>query len=113
MAGGTLYSVKGGGTNYQCLPRDPQWGAHTDGLHSHAYMHGVEYEMPHGNSPFLKVYYFIRLSIMKLELEQIKSKSKQMNLGGFIPFLIQWRRLLFALLPQCSKVSQNVLFSSS
>lgn len=54
-AGGAVYDAKGGGTNYQCLPRDPQWGVHTDGLHSSAYMHGAEYEMNIGNSPFLKV----------------------------------------------------------
>ena len=54
-AGGTMFNVKGGGTNYQCLPRDPQWGAHTDGLKSGAYMHGAEYDMSPENSPFLKV----------------------------------------------------------
>ena len=56
VAGGALYSVKGGGTNYQCLPRDPQWGQHTEGPTSGAYIHGAEYEMsPANSSPFLKV----------------------------------------------------------
>ena len=55
VAGGAVYNVQGGGTNYQCLPRDPQWGQHTNGLKSLAYIHGAEYEMRPTNSPFLKV----------------------------------------------------------
>jgi len=55
VAGGTFYSTKGGGTNYQCLPWEPEWGKHTDGLTSGAYMHGAEYDVNTASSPFRKV----------------------------------------------------------
>ncbi|KAK2179636.1 hypothetical protein NP493_478g00012, partial [Ridgeia piscesae] len=54
VAGGTFYSTKGGGTNYQCLPWEPEWGKHTDGLTSGAYMHGAEYDVNTASSPFRK-----------------------------------------------------------
>ncbi|KAI8489333.1 hypothetical protein Bbelb_330720 [Branchiostoma belcheri] len=46
LAGGTLYSQTGGGSNYQCLPADPEWGAYIDGVQgSKSYMYGAEYEI--------------------------------------------------------------------
>eukprot|EP00058_Branchiostoma_floridae_P013322 XP_002598810.1 hypothetical protein BRAFLDRAFT_74513 [Branchiostoma floridae] len=51
IAGGTYYTHTGGGANYVCLPKDPEWGVFTDGLQGTAYMHGAEYQHP-GNSPF-------------------------------------------------------------
>ncbi|XP_078698440.1 uncharacterized protein LOC144925971 isoform X2 [Branchiostoma floridae x Branchiostoma belcheri] len=51
-AGGTQRSQHGGGTNYQCLPPDPQWGRYQDGVQgSRAYMYGAEYALS-TNVPF-------------------------------------------------------------
>ena len=55
FAGGPNYGHSGGGSNYQCLPGNPQWGHHTDGLMSNSYMQGAEYLFSSANSPFLKV----------------------------------------------------------
>lgn len=64
IAGGSYYTHTGGGANYQCLPRNPQWGEHTDGLASGTYMYGGEYEFPPANSPFLKVtQHFVCLTV--------------------------------------------------
>ncbi|XP_066275298.1 short-chain collagen C4-like [Branchiostoma lanceolatum] len=52
MAGGAWYSHKGGGGNYLCLPADPEWGWHKDGLGGRTtYMYGAEYEIP-ADSPY-------------------------------------------------------------
>ncbi|XP_019617282.1 PREDICTED: uncharacterized protein LOC109464683 isoform X1 [Branchiostoma belcheri] len=52
VAGGEWYGHTGGGTNYQCLPTDPQWGRYQDGLQGNkAYMYGAEYEL-NTNYPF-------------------------------------------------------------
>ncbi|CAH1228032.1 COL6A6 [Branchiostoma lanceolatum] len=52
VAGGTHYTQPGGGTNYQCLPTDPQWGTYQDGRQGYkAYMYGAEYEL-NTNYPF-------------------------------------------------------------
>ncbi|XP_078699698.1 uncharacterized protein LOC144926626 isoform X2 [Branchiostoma floridae x Branchiostoma belcheri] len=52
VAGGTHYSQPGGGTNYQCLPTDPQWGRYQDGVQGwKAYMYGAEYTL-NTNVPF-------------------------------------------------------------
>ena len=61
VAGGSHYIHAGGGSNYQCLPRNPEWGRHTDGLKSGTYMYGAEYEFPAANSPFLKVIWISEL----------------------------------------------------
>ncbi|XP_078582194.1 short-chain collagen C4-like isoform X2 [Branchiostoma floridae x Branchiostoma japonicum] len=46
VAGGTDFSESGGGTNYQCLPNDPQWGRYQDGVSGYrAYMYGAEYRV--------------------------------------------------------------------
>ncbi|XP_019643780.1 PREDICTED: short-chain collagen C4-like [Branchiostoma belcheri] len=52
VAGGTHYNEPGGGTNYQCLPTDPQWGRYQDGVQgAKAYIYGAEYQL-HSNVPF-------------------------------------------------------------
>ncbi|XP_019617286.1 PREDICTED: short-chain collagen C4-like isoform X5 [Branchiostoma belcheri] len=52
VAGGTHYTQSGGGTNYQCLPTDPQWGRYQDGVQGwKAYMYGAEYDL-NTNAPF-------------------------------------------------------------
>ncbi|XP_019617292.1 PREDICTED: short-chain collagen C4-like [Branchiostoma belcheri] len=52
VAGGTHYTEPGGGTNYQCLPTDPQWGQYQDGVQGYkAYMYGAEYKLV-TNVPF-------------------------------------------------------------
>ncbi|XP_066279741.1 uncharacterized protein [Branchiostoma lanceolatum] len=52
VAGGTDHNQPGGGTNYQCLPTDPQWGRYQDGVQAaKAYMYGAEYQLD-TNYPF-------------------------------------------------------------
>ncbi|XP_071964545.1 uncharacterized protein [Antedon mediterranea] len=46
------FSHVGGGGNYLCLPNNPEWGNHQDGIQSKAYIYGAEYELTAGNSPF-------------------------------------------------------------
>ena len=43
--GGTHYSHKGGGSNPQCLPLDPQYLRTKSGLQNQALMYGAEYEV--------------------------------------------------------------------
>ncbi|XP_078574627.1 uncharacterized protein LOC144860933 [Branchiostoma floridae x Branchiostoma japonicum] len=46
VAGGTWYGQAGGGTNYLCLPKNPQWGKYQDGFQGvTAQMFGAEYEI--------------------------------------------------------------------
>eukprot|EP00058_Branchiostoma_floridae_P013323 XP_002598811.1 hypothetical protein BRAFLDRAFT_74512 [Branchiostoma floridae] len=52
IAGGTLNTQSGGGANYVCLPKDPEWGVFTNGNQFTAYMYGAEYELANGNNPF-------------------------------------------------------------
>ncbi|XP_035671813.1 uncharacterized protein LOC118412869 [Branchiostoma floridae] len=53
MTDGLWYNHKGGGSNYQCLPTDPEWGWHKDGSQNsrEAYMFGAEYEIA-ADSPY-------------------------------------------------------------
>ncbi|XP_019642862.1 PREDICTED: short-chain collagen C4-like isoform X6 [Branchiostoma belcheri] len=53
VAGGTYHNHPGGGTNYQCLPTDPQWGRrYQDGVQGEkSYIYGAEYEL-NTNVPF-------------------------------------------------------------
>ncbi|XP_019644472.1 PREDICTED: collagen alpha-2(IV) chain-like [Branchiostoma belcheri] len=52
VAGGEWYDHPGGGTNYQCLPTDPQWGRYQDGVNEfRAFMFGAEYQLG-TNVPF-------------------------------------------------------------
>ncbi|XP_078703897.1 uncharacterized protein LOC144928973 [Branchiostoma floridae x Branchiostoma belcheri] len=54
-AGGALYNNKGGGSNYQCLPSDPEWGRYVDGVHGErSYMYGAEYQLLDTNAPYNK-----------------------------------------------------------
>ncbi|XP_066301220.1 uncharacterized protein [Branchiostoma lanceolatum] len=51
-AGGPMYNEAGGGSNYQCLPADPEWGLHEDGLQGwKSYMYGAEYDL-NTNAPY-------------------------------------------------------------
>ncbi|XP_035672335.1 collagen alpha-3(IV) chain-like [Branchiostoma floridae] len=54
MAGGAWYNHKGGGSNYLCLPADPEWGWHKDGLQNsrESYMYGAEYQIGLAGSPY-------------------------------------------------------------
>ncbi|XP_078618256.1 uncharacterized protein LOC144885916 isoform X2 [Branchiostoma floridae x Branchiostoma japonicum] len=53
IAGGSHYTHSGGGANYVCLPKDPEWGVFTDGNQGTTYMQGAEYQdAQFGNSPF-------------------------------------------------------------
>ncbi|XP_078699027.1 uncharacterized protein LOC144926280 [Branchiostoma floridae x Branchiostoma belcheri] len=51
IAGGTQYNHVGGGANYVCLPKDPEWGVFRDGNQGNAYMQGAEYKLSFMN-PF-------------------------------------------------------------
>lgn len=51
-AAGSHYSQQGGGTNYLCLPEDPQWSHHQDGFQGAAQLYGVEYQFATVGSPF-------------------------------------------------------------
>ena len=47
-AAGAHYNHGGSGSNFLCLPEDPQWGIHIAGLHSLKHegrVYGVEYEL--------------------------------------------------------------------
>eukprot|EP00058_Branchiostoma_floridae_P013334 XP_002598822.1 hypothetical protein BRAFLDRAFT_74501 [Branchiostoma floridae] len=52
IAGGAHYQQTGGGANYVCLPKDPEWGVFTVGDQQSAYMYGAEYQLARGNNPF-------------------------------------------------------------
>ncbi|XP_066289256.1 uncharacterized protein [Branchiostoma lanceolatum] len=46
VAGGSWYGQSGGGTNYVCLPKNPQWGLYKDGFQGgSAWMYGAEYQV--------------------------------------------------------------------
>ncbi|KAK2171455.1 hypothetical protein NP493_1058g00002 [Ridgeia piscesae] len=51
IAAGSHYTLSGGGSNYLCLPRDPEWGKTVAGFQSGGYLAGAEYEM-YSNNPF-------------------------------------------------------------
>ncbi|XP_078619156.1 uncharacterized protein LOC144886401 [Branchiostoma floridae x Branchiostoma japonicum] len=52
IAGGAHFTHSGGGANYVCLPKDPEWGVFTDGSQgTGAYMYGAEYQLS-SNNPF-------------------------------------------------------------
>ncbi|CAH1261594.1 Hypp2403 [Branchiostoma lanceolatum] len=46
-AGGAMYNQAGGGNNYVCLPKDPQWGNYNDKVDSYyvGRMYGAEYSL--------------------------------------------------------------------
>ena len=41
---GHYYARGGGGSNYLCLPEEPQWKNHTDTAPASGYLYGVQYE---------------------------------------------------------------------
>jgi hypothetical protein len=49
--GGEHYKMKGGGTNYLCLPENPKYGKYKDKLQSSGFVFGTEYEVNRFN-PF-------------------------------------------------------------
>ncbi len=47
IAGGTYHTHKGGGGNYLCIPKDPEYILpHAEGVRGHAYVVGGEYNDP-------------------------------------------------------------------
>ena len=58
-AGGSWYNHKGGGANYLCLPKDPEYSSnliYRSGIQNYAMIYGTEYENPtagsnHANVP--------------------------------------------------------------
>ena len=57
-AAGSLHSEKGGGSNYLCLPEQPQYSTYTAGTASaRAYLYGAEYETGgYANGPLHSVH---------------------------------------------------------
>ena len=55
VAAGPLFSDIGGGSNYLCLPRNPEWGKTTAGFQSGESLYGAEYQTFDTNDPFPKV----------------------------------------------------------
>lgn len=50
IAAGSYYRDRGGGSNYLCLPEQPEYLEHQSGDHNASYIHGTEYKMA-GNGP--------------------------------------------------------------
>ncbi len=49
ITGGTYYNQEGGGANYLCMPKDPEYSTtltYQGGVRGHAFIHGAEYELP-------------------------------------------------------------------
>ena len=55
FAAGAYYTHTGGGSNYLCLPRNPEWGKTTAGFQSGGSLYGAEYQTYDTNDPFPKV----------------------------------------------------------
>ncbi len=55
LAAGSHYTHRGGGADYLCLPKDPDYSAYQAGSYNHGnYLNGVEYETWQ-NGPFRSV----------------------------------------------------------
>ncbi|XP_013421313.1 short-chain collagen C4-like [Lingula anatina] len=52
VGAGSHYTHSGGGSDYLCVPHDPEWGVTTDGFQSNSFLYGVEFEIQ-ANNPFL------------------------------------------------------------
>ena len=52
IAGGSNFEQSGGGSNYLCLPKHPQWGRHKDSWDNQAFVYGAEYQPATGSFPF-------------------------------------------------------------
>ncbi len=49
IAGGTFYNQQGGGANYLCMPKDPEYSTtltYRGAVDGHATIHGAEYQYP-------------------------------------------------------------------
>ena len=47
ITGGTFYNEEGGGANYLCMPKDPEYTLrYRGGVTGHAHVHGSEYDYP-------------------------------------------------------------------
>ena len=49
ISAGSWYSQSGGGANYLCMPKDPEYKSdltYRPGVDDHSQLHGVEYELP-------------------------------------------------------------------
>ena len=49
ITGGTYYNQQGGGANYLCMPKDPEYSTtltYRSGVTGYAYIHGSEYQVP-------------------------------------------------------------------
>ena len=49
ITGGTFYNQEGGGANYLCMPKDPEYSStlrYRGGVNGHAFLYGTEYEGP-------------------------------------------------------------------
>ncbi len=55
LAAGSRYCHKGGGADYLCLPKDPQYSAYQRGDYHGNYLYGVEYEIHRPTGPFRSV----------------------------------------------------------
>ena len=54
IVAGSYFDHPGGGSNYLCLHRDPEWGPKTtSGFQSYGHLYGAEYEI-FSNDPFSK-----------------------------------------------------------
>ena len=53
-AAGGHYNIGGGGSNFLCLPEDPQWKNYRDGAQGSGAIAGVEYQTHY--NPFLLRY---------------------------------------------------------
>ena len=47
----SFFNQKGGGSNYQCLPNNPEYGGYASGVQNSSPIYGVEYKR-NGDSPF-------------------------------------------------------------
>ena len=54
VVAGSYYTHSGGGSNYLCMPRDPEWGKVTAGFQSGGQLYGGEYQTYSSNDPFSK-----------------------------------------------------------
>ena len=69
---GKTYFNQGGGTNYQCMPDDPEYSDYEPGVQGNNHIYGVEYEQPirseawNGNVPCAVCYALSRGTVMMI-----------------------------------------------
>ena len=49
-SGGSGYNTHGGGSNYLCLPNDPEWGVYNEAVEKVGKLYGAEYKSAYGFS---------------------------------------------------------------